>query len=216
MGKTLLVGDLHMKQKLGYSEHIADGRVQEEKDILDFIIAQAADCDKIVFLGDQLDARNNPSEVIKKFVNFVEKLNNGMRHIFILLGNHELMGDGKSALDFYQEINDPNIKIITNEVYKLDNMVFCPYFYKGQLGAKNYVEATKALLKKLPPADVLFIHQTVSDLNIKGISSNTFNEIVLQQKDLKKRYKKVAQRPPLTPISTPKYAFFMMLLLKID
>ena len=57
----LVVGDLHLCPSLGYAEYVADGRIAEEKEILDFIIKQASDCDRIVFLGDQLNAKNNHS-----------------------------------------------------------------------------------------------------------------------------------------------------------
>ena len=191
MKKSLIVGDIHFKQKLGYADHIQDGRLQEEKDVLDFIFAKSEDCENIIFLGDQLDARNNPSEVIKKFVNFVERFNDGKKQIFILAGNHEKTGDGKSAIDFYKEIGDPNIHIITDKVEFYSGAVFCPYFYKGEIGCKNYVEASKKLMKDLPEAEVLFTHHTISDLNIKGISSNTFNEIILPRKELSKKYKAV-------------------------
>ena len=189
--KTLIVGDLHFKPKLGYADHIPDGRLSEEKEVLDFIFANSKDCDVVVFLGDQLDARNNTSEVIKKFVNFVERFNDGTKQIYILAGNHEKMGDGKSAIDFYREIKDPHIDVIVDSIVEVAGLVFVPYFYKGELVCKDYVSASKVLTKKLPDGDVLFAHLTVSDLNIKGISSNTFNEIILQRKDLEKKYKKV-------------------------
>ena len=67
--KTLILGDLHLKNNLSYTEYISDGRVSEKKEILDFIIDQSEDCQHVVFLGDFFDAKNNSSQVNNVSIN---------------------------------------------------------------------------------------------------------------------------------------------------
>lgn len=176
-----------MREHLGYSEYIKDGRVKEKKEILSFITKQGKDCDGVVFLGDQLHLKNNPSEVIREFVEFVESFGN--KEIYIIAGNHEKGGDGKSALDFMKEINKPNWHIITDEVTVVGDMVFCPFFYKGELEAMNYKTATTKLMKELPDGRILFTHQSISDIDFgRGNTNMMTNEIVLPIKTISKKY----------------------------
>ena len=37
--KILVIGDLHLKENLSYSEYVADQRIPEKKEILNFITA---------------------------------------------------------------------------------------------------------------------------------------------------------------------------------
>ena len=71
--KILIVGDMHCREKLGYSDYFADRRNSEKKTVFEQITRIAEKCSSIVFLGDQLNGRNNPSEVIREFVEFVER-----------------------------------------------------------------------------------------------------------------------------------------------
>lgn len=186
--KYLIVGDLHLKEKLGYSEYVADGREKEKKDVLDAILELSKGCDKVVFLGDQLNGRNNPSEVIKEFVKYIERFK---QEVFIIGGNHEKVGDGKSAIDFLKEIKNKKWHIITNEVVEIDGDVFCPYFYKGELECNTHEEASKKLLEMLPAGKNLFIHHAISGHNIKGIRTDELNEIVLPRAKVTKLYENI-------------------------
>lgn len=184
--KYLIIGDLHFKEKLGYADYISDGRKAEKKEVLDYIRKLSTTCDKIIFMGDQLNGRNNPSEVIREFVEFVESL--GKKEIYMIAGNHEKSGDGKTAIDFMKEVNKKNWHIITDEVVELDGDVFCPYFYKGELGAKDNKEAVKILMDKIVKGKNLFIHHALSGYTFNHISTDSLNEIVLPKATLTKRF----------------------------
>lgn len=186
--KILCIGDLHFRDSLGYADHIEDRREQEKKDILDFIVESSKDCNKIVMLGDQLNARNNSSETIRQFVEFIERFND--KRLYILGGNHEKRGSGQSAIDFLEEISHPNRFVIITNVVKSENMVFCPYFTKTELNVKDTDEGLKTLMNKIPNGDILFVHHAISDTLVQsGISTNIFNEIVLQKSELEKKFK---------------------------
>jgi DNA repair exonuclease SbcCD nuclease subunit len=187
--KTLLIGDLHMRDKLGYADMVVDARKEEKEKILDTIRLVSKNCNRIIFLGDQLNGRNNSSEVIKEFVAFIESL--GKKEIYIIAGNHEKMGDGKSAIDFMREVNKPNWHIVTNEVIKIEEDVFVPYFYKGELGAQDNKEATKTLMSMIPSGNNLFIHHAVSGYSFNNISTNDLNEIVLPKANIAKKFDRI-------------------------
>jgi predicted MPP superfamily phosphohydrolase len=184
----LAIGDLHLKEFLGYDEYIEGGRDKERKQILEFIVQSAKGCDTVVFLGDQLNSRTNSPHIIKEFVNLVEKFHG--KEVFIILGNHEKYGDGRSALDFLSEVRNPKWHIISNEVLTVDKMTFCPYFTKSELEVNDNKEAVKKIMKKLTGGDILFIHHTISDsFTESGVSVNTFPEPILSKKALEDRYK---------------------------
>lgn len=186
--KSLIVGDLHLRERLPYADYIKDGRKSEKKKILDFIHSLSKDCDRVIFLGDQLNGRNNHSEVIKEFVQYLERFD---QEVFMIAGNHEKTGDGKSAIDFLKEVKNKKWHIITNEVVKIGPDVFCPYFYKGELGAENHKLGTATLLPMLPPGENLFIHHAISGYNFKNIDTDSLNEIVLPKDELSKNYEKI-------------------------
>ena len=83
--KIGVVGDMHMREKLGYADYFEDKRTKEKEGVLDYIVDKFKECSAIVFLGDQLNSRNNTSEVIKEFVSFVERFAN--KEVYILAGN---------------------------------------------------------------------------------------------------------------------------------
>jgi len=187
-----VVGDLHFRRSLGYAELIEDNRISEKKETLDLIVESFKDCNTIVFLGDQLNGRNNLSVVIKEFVQFIERFND--KEVYIIAGNHEVYGDGKSALDFLKEIKNPKRHIITKTVEKARigplQAVLCPYFTKSELGTDSNKEATEMVMGKLDKGDILFVHHTISDtFTNSGIQTNIFNEVVLPKSDLFKKYK---------------------------
>lgn len=186
----LCCGDLHFREHLGYADYIADGRLSEKKEILDFIIEQGKDCQGVVMLGDQFHLKNNPSEVIREFVEFVEAF--GDKEIYILAGNHEKHGNGKSAIDFMKEIKKPNWHVITDKIEEKDGLVFCPYFFKGEMGVNTLKGATAKVTKSLPDGRVLFIHHAISDIEFGGINTNMLvREIVVSKSTLEKKYELV-------------------------
>lgn len=191
-----IIGDLHLKEKLGYSEFFPDGRVEEKNKILDEIVSGLSDCESIVMLGDQLNARNNPSSVLKELVALMERFQN--KHVYMIAGNHSKFGDGKSALDFLKEIKNKNWTVVTDtcEDVIIDGMncVLCPYFSKAELGAKDDEEGKKLLMEILnkKTGKVLFCHQTISSfITSSNCLTDSFNEIILSKKDLEKKFDKV-------------------------
>jgi len=186
--KILVCGDLHLKSNLGYSDYIEDRRLAEKKEILDFIISQSFDCDKVVFLGDNFNLKNNPSEIVTEFTKLVESFKD--KEIFILSGNHESFGDGRSAIDYLKEINNNRWHIITNKVEKINNFVFCPYFNKAFIGEKESKKAVKKITKMLEDGDILFIHHAINGSKTNsGQITDLFDEAVLEHKDISKKYK---------------------------
>ena len=131
--KIGVIGDLHFKDKLGYSEYVDDRRLAERQNTLDQIYDEFSSHDLIVFMGDNLNSRNNSSKSIKDFVRFVERFDGS--EVVILAGNHEKYGDGRSAIDFMKYIKHP-WHIVTNEVMTIERdglkLVFSPFFYKTE------------------------------------------------------------------------------------
>ena len=190
----LIVGDLHMKPSLSYAEYIKDGRKSEKKEILDFIVNQSENCDSVVFLGDQLNSRTNSPEVIREFVNFLERFEG--KEIYIISGNHESFADGRTALDFLKEIKNKKWHIITNTTKKFQlgpiSATFCPYFTKSELEVSENSEAIEKILEKLEPADLLFHHHTMGlGGKIAGLALDIdqLPEPVLPIEKLQKMYK---------------------------
>jgi len=191
-----IIGDLHLKEKLGYSEFFPDGRVEEKNKILDEIVNDLSDCESIVMMGDQLNARNNPSSVLKELVALMERFQN--KHIYVIAGNHEKFGDGKSAIDFLKEIKNKNWTIVTdtceNVVIDGMNCVLCPYFSKAELGVKDDEEGKKLLMEILnkKTGKILFCHQTISSfITSSNCLTDSFNEIILSKKELEKKFDKI-------------------------
>lgn len=182
-----IIGDLHFRQDLAYADYVADRREGERKQILDFIVEQFSDCDQIVFLGDQFHIKHNPNQVVRAFTEFVERFSG--KEIFMISGNHDKLANGQTAIDYLREIKNPQWHIITNKVEKFGDMVFCPYFYKNELGSQTNEEGTAKLLDMLPEGKILFTHHAISDtLTDGGTNTNLFQEIVFPKTTLEQRY----------------------------
>ena len=182
----LIVPDTHFKEHLGYADHVADRRIKEREEILDFVVSQAEDCSAVIFVGDIFNSRSNPSSVIKECTNFIERFSG--KEVFILAGNHDKSG-GKSAIDYLAEIKNPKWHVIINEVYTWNNVTFCPYFTKAELGVSDYGEATSTLMKKFKKNDIFVCHHSISGTFMsEGMSTDSFNEIVLPREELEKKY----------------------------
>lgn len=185
----MIIGDLHFKAEMGYADYVKDGRREEKKNVLDFIVKLANDCQGVVLLGDNLNNRNNPSSVIKEFVSFVERFRG--KEIYVLGGNHTKIGTGSSAEDFMKEIENPNWHIITNKIEKINNLVFLPYFYKSEVGVNTNEKLKNYLVKNLPEGDYLFGHHAFSGVKDDYINSEFFNEVLMPLDKLKDKYKKI-------------------------
>lgn len=185
-----VIGDLHMKDDLSYADNISDRRVSEKKTILDFIVDSFKDCDHIVFLGDNFNSRNNSSETNKDFVKFLERFSD--KQIYIISGNHEKKGSGKTAIDFLAEVKRLNWHIFTQPNFceiggKLVN--FMPYMLNSELKVENTEEAVKYLTSQFDGGDILFTHHAISGTVFNGIKTDELKEIVLPREDLEEKYK---------------------------
>lgn len=185
----LVIGDLHFKFNLSYSDHIKNGREEEEKEILDFIVKKSEPCNKVVLMGDLFHSRTNSPEVIRKAVEFIERFHG--KEIFILKGNHDTISKGKSTLDFLKEIKETKINIITS-IEKIGDFVFLPNLSKSELEVKSNEAGKKKIMKMLPDGKMLFHHYAMSGSKTNtGTLTDIFDEIVLDREELKKKYKLV-------------------------
>lgn len=75
---------MHLRERMGYADFLPDGRKKEKEEVLNTIFDLSKGCDRVIFLGDQLNGRNNPSEVIREFVHYIERFK---QEVFILAGN---------------------------------------------------------------------------------------------------------------------------------
>ena len=188
-----IIGDLHLKESLGYSDYVKGGRNQEREEIFDFIVTTFNSCDTIIFLGDLLNSRTNSPGVIRMLVNFIERFTG--KEIYIIGGNHEKFGDGRSALDFLAEVKNPKWHIVTKDIQTLFcdkglSMTFLPSFLKSERETNSNEEFIKQTLSELPGGDILFHHFAVSDtLTNSGISVETFTEPIFSRKNLEAKYK---------------------------
>lgn len=190
--KILCIGDAHFKDRLSYADHISDGRVAEKKEILDFIVKQAEDCEHVVFMGDNFNSKNNSSETNREFVEFIERF--GDKEIYLIAGNHEKRGDGKTAIDFLGEVKKNNWHIFTRACWlEIDGlqMSFLPYMLNSELEVENFEDATKQIMQILNSADILFAHHSISGTTFNGVKTEELHEVVLPKEELEKKYKLV-------------------------
>lgn len=186
--KLLIVGDMHLRDRRGYADYIEDGRLAEKDGVLNYIVDLSSDCDGVVFLGDNLNSKNNTSGVIKEFVNLLERLS--PKTVFVLAGNHEAHADGRTAIDFLKEVKGKHWRVITNTVETIDGLTFCPYFYKNELGCETNEEAAIKLLPLLMAGgEYLFAHHAFTGSSVHSTMADTFNEIVLPADKLAEYYK---------------------------
>lgn len=190
--KLLIIGDQHFRLILSYGNSFKDGRQTEWKIIKNKIIKSSKECDAVFLLGDNFNYKNNPSSIIKEFIEFINAF--GEKEIYIISGNHERYGK-ETALDFLQKINKPNLHVFTEFTkisIKLDKNItaaFLPYMTPGTLETENIEEATKKIIKELPSADILFHHHAVSGVKLTAGTSELLNEIVLPKEKIEKKYK---------------------------
>lgn len=191
-----VIGDTHLRDYLSYNEHIADGRVAEKQKVFDFIVKELSDCKHIVFLGDFFHMKNNSSEVCRQAVEFLERF--GMKDVYIIVGNHEKKGNGKTAIDFLGEVTKPNWHIFTKpaslsikngtEDLKLD---FVPYMLNHEMEVETCEEASEKIVGLLGGGDIVFAHHAISGTTFNGIKTESLKEVVLSKEELEKKYKMI-------------------------
>ena len=189
--KIGIIGDAHFKDFLSYADYIKDRRVAEKKEILNFVVKSFEDCEHIVFLGDNFHSKNNSSETNREFVEFIEMFGN--KEVYIISGNHEKKGDGKTAIDFLGEVKKANWHIFTkpgsmpfSPGLKID---FLPYMLNSELKVENSEAAIKYIMEHLDGGDILFTHHNITGTSFNGISTDTLKGVVLNKEELEKKYK---------------------------
>lgn len=199
--KIGVISDSHFKDKLGYSDYFSDGREAERQAVLEAVEHAFKDCSVIVFNGDNLDKKNNSSETIRAFTEFLMRFKD--KTVVVNGGNHEKMGDGSSALDFLQELGLDHLSVVTKKpqyavwkspVSPSSNVSYtvCPYFSLAELGVETVEEGSKKVMEMLPGGDILFVHHAIGGTKtISGIPTDLFHEIVLPKEELEKKYKLV-------------------------
>lgn len=89
--KFLHIADLHIGRRLNNIPMLADQRY-----ILDEIIAMAAECDAVLIAGDLYNRAQPGSEALRLGGEFLGKLNELNKPVFIIAGNH----DGAELVDY--------------------------------------------------------------------------------------------------------------------
>jgi len=181
-----VVSDMHLREERGYADCVPDRREGEKEEVLDSIVNLFSECDTVVLLGDMLNARNNPSSVIREYVEFLERL--GDRKLYIMAGNHEKFANGSSAIDFLRELKGkPNWTVITDGPVGHGKLTFLPYMHRSELGTSSWEEATEKVTEELSSigGDILFAHHALAGTETQtGDKVDLFNEVVLPLKNL--------------------------------
>ena len=190
--KILAIGDMHFKDNQSYADYIEDGRVSEKKEVLDFIVASASDCDHVVLLGDNFNSKNNSSETNRAFVEFIERF--GSKQTYIISGNHEKKGNGKTAIDFLGEIHNPNWHIFTRPgtvTVGKTRLDFLPFMLASELGVETPEEASAVMLEGMTGGGILFTHHAITGTTFNGIKTDTLREPVLSKVKFEKKYEMI-------------------------
>jgi hypothetical protein len=191
MKRICIVGDLHMRSDLPYSSSLPDGRRGEWEEVKKTIHNTAKDCDAVVLMGDNLNSKNNPSIVLREFIEFLNGFED--KEIHILTGNHEKQGFN-SALDFLDKVEHPKWFVYTKPTLTtvagiIDSMMI-PYMTPATLGVETNDEGAKAILKEFPDKTyhATFAHQMISGANSRGLPVELMNEIILPLKKMQSNF----------------------------
>ena len=188
--KVLVVGDQHLRFELPYSSAFSDGRRGEWEQVKAKIHKTAEDCDAVVLLGDNLNARHNHSTVIKEFIDFLNGF--GDKEVHILVGNHERYGKA-TALDFLKEIPTRNWFVYTEptrETIAGYPSMLIPFMNPALLGVETKEEAIEAIMNSFPKEKIklAFLHHAVSGMKIGDFPIDLTNEMVLHKDKLNKHF----------------------------
>jgi calcineurin-like phosphoesterase family protein len=194
MSKILVVGDQHHRADLPYGSSLPDGRWGEWNAVISTIHKEAKDCNAVVLLGDNLNSRNNTSEVLRRFVEFLNGF--GDKEVHILVGNHERSGKS-TALDFLKKIDHKNWTVYTQpstiNIGGVDAMMI-PYMTPGSMGLETKEEVMEAIIKMLPKKKMrlAFVHHAITNSRVNGmemdIQRDFFNEFVLSKEVMLKHF----------------------------
>ena len=192
--KILIVGDAHVRSELPYSSALPDGRRGEWEEVKKEIHKASEDCGAVVLLGDNFNARNNPSPVLKEFVEFLKGF--GDKEVHILCGNHERHGKG-TALDFLKSLNHGKwhvyLEPTETSVAGVHSMMI-PFVTPSLLGVEDKENGIKKLIELIKPAKLAFAHHAISGSKVYNremdFATDFFNEIVLPRSIMEKSFEK--------------------------
>jgi DNA repair exonuclease SbcCD nuclease subunit len=180
--KIAILGDPHFRAEMPYASSIDDGRKGEWESVKKTILDTSKKCDAIVLMGDNLNSRNNPSIVLREFVEFLNGFDE--KPVHILIGNHERHGEN-TALDFLDKVQHPNWHIYSDitESVEIGNGIyatFVPYMTPALLGLGTKEEA-EGHINGLAKADIAFFHHAITGT----AGTEFFDEIMIDQSKLK-------------------------------
>lgn len=195
--KILAIGDQHLRLDLPYADYINDRREGEKRAVFGLIQEVAKKNDAVVLMGDGLHMRHNHSTVIKEFVMFIQSF--APTPVINLAGNHEVYNGTETAIDFLREAHLQHVTVVTSGPVRSDignnKVVFLPYCTNAVLGVDNYEDGSKEILRRIDEIikgeqfDAIFLHHAISGIKTLGSMTDLFNEIVLPQEELEKRFK---------------------------
>jgi DNA repair exonuclease SbcCD nuclease subunit len=188
--KICIIGDTHFRLQLPYADAFADGRRGEWGAVKAKIHETAESCDAVVLLGDIFNSKNNPSIVIKEFVEFLNGF--GDKEIHMIAGNHCRSGIN-TALDFLAKVGKSNWHVYSSPsrgtVAGIPSF-FIPYMTPALLGVETKEEGIVALAALFPSETLplCFAHHGFSGTKIRGTLVDEFNEIVLPKDEIEKHF----------------------------
>lgn len=186
-----IIGDLHLRDRLGYADYVSDKRIPEKQAVLDQISDLFKGYDLVALMGDNLNSRNNSSESIKDLTKFLQSID---APLVVLAGNHEKWGDGRSALDWIDHLdNDWTTAIKGPKMIDVKgvHIVLLPFMSRTEMRCQDNRSAGKAIQGILPEGDILLAHQAFTGYSFGGTTTDDINEPVLDKKWLAERFEKV-------------------------
>jgi predicted phosphodiesterase len=131
--------------------------------------------------------------VIRDFVEFVSSF--PPEKLIIVSGNHERFGDGRTALDFLKAIDKP-WKVLTSGVSSVPvevkreneslvvNLRFIPYQTKLDWQVETDEEAAQKMVDEIGQCSIVFAHHAVKHDSVSHITTDFFNEPILDSNEM--------------------------------
>lgn len=155
--RIAVIGDVHLgaSYSLGRKDHKTgrNTRLKDYETTLEKTINKVIDdgCEVIVFTGDIFEHRH-PNAVYQKIFSqmLCMALQNGIKYIFIVIGNHDQQRQSNATtISYLQELNLPNIVVFdeigTHKYIKdgdvIANLLFLPYRDRKWYNVDTYGEA---------------------------------------------------------------------------
>lgn len=190
--RLLIIGDLHLSNSLRYADYIPDRRNEEFERILKTLSEVGSTCDSVVFLGDLLQSKNPSIYTVEKLLSIIEIFSD--LDIFFLAGNHEKGSDGKTALDFLNEIKGKKWTVVSDSIVSTNGLVFCPYFQKTEFGTNNLKKAADKFNEEIclnKQGEFLFVHHAIMGIKYPELPDDFYSSELYVTKKTANLFKKV-------------------------